>query len=167
MTTAAREDVPSWEEYYMALALLTAQRSKDPKQQVGCCIVNTDKRIVGIGYNGFPSGCPDTLPWESRCEESRVGFLGTKHAYVCHAEMNAVVNALSVAVLKGSTMYVTHFPCNECTKLIIQTGIARVIYLRDVKHDSEQSQASRRLMDMVGIKYSSLESVGRVIELRL
>jgi dCMP deaminase len=161
-----RSGVPSWEEYFMSVALLSARRSKDPACQVGACIVNSDNRIIGIGYNGFPVGCFD-LPWEPRSSERRVGFLGTKHAYVCHAELNAVVNALSITELKGSSIYVTMFPCNECAKLIIQVGITNVFYLRDSKHGSDSATAARRMFDMVGIKYRQLATRGRRIVLQL
>lgn len=147
----------------MGIALLSAQRSKDPACQVGCCIVNPEKRIVGIGYNGFPTGCSDSLPWTSRSENS--SLLETKHAYVIHAEMNAIVNAINVAVLKGSTLYVTHFPCNECTKIIIQTGISRIIFLTDDKHDTDVMRASRRMLDLVGVKYEELPRGGREPEI--
>lgn len=161
-----REDVLSWDEYFMSVALLSAQRSKDPGRQVGACIVNEDKRIVGIGYNGFPVGCSKAgLPWNPR--SSGLGFLDTKHAYVCHAELNAVVNALSISGLKGATLYVTCFPCNECAKLIIQVGISSVIYLDDDKHDSEASQAARDLFAIVGVRYSVLKEQGRAITLTL
>lgn len=162
----ARKDALNWSEYFMAISLLSAKRSKDPACQVGACIVNPDKRIVGMGYNGFPTGCSD-LPWEPRSEESRVGFLGTKHAYVCHAEMNAVVNALSIASLKGCTIYVTHFPCNECSKLIIQVGIIRVIFLNDLKHDTDSCHASRRLFHLSGVSYEPMPGKGRIIELNI
>lgn len=161
-----RSDVLSWEEYFMSVALLSAQRSKDPGRQVGACIVNPDNRIVGIGYNGFPTGCSKAgLPWNPR--SAGLGFLDTKHAYVCHAELNAVVNALSISQLKGATLYVTCFPCNECAKLIIQVGITRVVYLDDDKHDSEASQAARDLFAIVGIRYEVLEQQGRTITLTL
>lgn len=162
----ARRDVLTWEEYFMSVALLSAQRSKDPGRQVGACIVNGDKRIIGIGYNGFPVGCSRAdLPWNPR--SSGVEFLATKHAYVCHAEMNAVVNALSVSELKRATIYVTCFPCNECAKLIIQVGITHVVYLDDDKHESDASEAARILFDIVGVEYRALRDQGRTISLKL
>ncbi len=114
-----RKDYISWEEYFMAIAQLSARRSKDPSTQVGACIVNANKRIIGIGYNGFPIGCSDDeLPW------GRDGdFLDTKYPYVCHAEMNAITNAANKPDLDGASMYVSLFPCNECAKLIVQVGI--------------------------------------------
>ena len=114
-----RTDYISWDEYFMGVALLSAKRSKDPSTQVGACIVNEDKRIVGIGYNGFPRGCEDKIfPWEREGK-----FLTTKYAYVVHAEVNAILNSSSN--LNGATLYVSLFPCNECAKVIIQSGIRR------------------------------------------
>ena len=115
-----RLDYISWDEYFMGVALLSAKRSKDPNTQVGCCLVSDEKKIVGIGYNGFPRTINDDhLPWE------RVGaWLDTKYPYVVHAEANAILN--STRELKGATLYVSLFPCNECAKLLIQSGIKEV-----------------------------------------
>lgn len=111
-----RDDYLEWPEYFMAVAFLSAQRSKDPSSQVGACIVNTENKIVGIGYNGMPNGCSDDLlPWRRTAENK----LDTKYPYVCHAELNAIMNKNSADV-KGCSMYVALFPCNECAKLIIQ-----------------------------------------------
>jgi len=116
----------SWDEYFMALAFLSAQRSKDPNKQVGACIVNQEHIILGIGYNGFPRGCKDfDLPWSKESETGNP--LETKFPYVCHAEMNAILNSNS-SNLQGARIYVTMFPCNDCAKLIIQSGIKEVIY---------------------------------------
>ena len=138
-----RSEYLSWDDYFMSVALLSAKRSKDPNTQVGACIINRQKRIVGVGYNGFPTGCSDdTLPW---CREG--DFLDTKYPYVCHAELNAVLNAISTD-LRGCRIYVGLFPCNECTKVIIQSGISEIVYLSDKYRDSEQVQASKRMLDM-------------------
>lgn len=126
-----------------------AMRSKDPGTQVGACIVDEDKKIVAIGYNGFPVGCSDDLlPW------NRTGptMLHTKYAYVCHAEMNAILNRNS-ASLKGCTLYVKLFPCNECAKLVIQSGIKRVVFCSDKYHHEDAMIASRRMLDMAGVEY--------------
>ena len=137
----------------MAVAQLSAQRSKDPGTQVGACIVNANKRIIGIGYNGFPVGCSDDeLPWSREGE-----FLDTKYPYVCHAEMNAITNSANKADLDGATLYVSLFPCNECAKLIVQVGIKGVVYLSDKYHDEPIFVASRRLLDMAGVSYRRLE----------
>ena len=144
----ARRDHLSWDDYFMSVAMLSAQRSKDPSTQVGACIVNADRKIVGIGYNGFPIGCDDdSLPWTRESEDP----LQTKYPYVCHAEMNAIMNAH--ADLKGCTIYVDLFPCNECAKLIIQSGIRKVVYLHDKYHDDWKTVASRTLLDTAGCVY--------------
>ena len=148
----------SWNQYFMGVALLSSKRSKDPSTQVGACIVNQDKRIIGIGYNGFPRGCSDDVfPWGKEAENS----LDTKYPYVVHAETNALLN--TTAPTKGATLYVSLFPCNECAKAIIQTGIKEVIYLDNKYENSIESQASRKMFDMAGIKYRPFE--GKVIKI--
>ncbi|MGM5484380.1 MAG: deoxycytidylate deaminase [Nanobdellota archaeon] len=143
-----RKDYISWDDYFMGIAALSAKRSKDPNTQVGACIVNGENKIVGIGYNGFPLGCPDNkLPWSKKGETS----LDTKYPYVVHAEQNAIMN--STTGLKGSRMYVALFPCNECCKLILQAGIKEVIYLEDKYPESESVIASKKMFDMAGVKY--------------
>eukprot|EP00076_Gallus_gallus_P039863 XP_025005401.1 deoxycytidylate deaminase isoform X3 [Gallus gallus] len=144
-----REDYLEWPEYFMAVAFLSAQRSKDPSSQVGACIVNSENKIVGIGYNGMPNGCSDdVLPWTRAAAHS----LDTKYPYVCHAELNAIMNKNSADV-KGCSMYVALFPCNECAKLIIQAGIKEVIFMSDKYHDSIEMTAARRMFDLAGIVY--------------
>ncbi len=141
-----RPDYLSWDDYFMAVALLSAQRSKDPNTQVGACIVNRQKRVVGVGYNGFPTGCSDeTLPW---CREG--DFLDTKYPYVCHAELNAVLNSVP-GNLTNCTIYTALFPCNECAKVIIQAGIQEVVYLSDKYADTDSVRASRRMFDQAGV----------------
>lgn len=142
-----RADYISWDTYFMSLAYLSAMRSKDPSTQVGACIINTENKIVGIGYNGFPLGCADDqLPW-ARSAESE---LDTKYPYVCHAEMNAIMNK-NGASLQGCRMYVALFPCNECAKLILQSGIREVIYGSDKYQHMNPFKASRRLFDLGGV----------------
>ncbi len=144
-----RSDYISWSDYFMGIAILSAQRSKDPNSQVGACIVNAENKIVGIGYNGFPRGCSDDeLPWARESTNP----IDTKYPYVCHAELNAIMNKNS-ANLTGCRLYSTLFPCCECTKLIIQGGITEIIYLSDKYHDTESVQAARRMLDMAGIRY--------------
>ena len=141
-----RKDYLSWDEYFMGIAKLSAQRSKDPSTQVGACIVDEHKHIVAVGYNGMPCGChDDDMPWEREGS-----FLDTKYAYVCHAELNAISNA--AANLRGSKMYVTLFPCNECAKLIIQNGIKEVIYLEDKYADTDGVKASKFMFEKAGVK---------------
>jgi len=142
-----RENYINWDEYFMGVALLSAKRSKDPSTQVGACIVNDRKRIVGIGYNGFPYGVEDDqFPWAKSSD-----WVNSKYPYVVHAEPNAILNA--TVPLDNSTLYVTLFPCNECAKLIIQSGIREVIYLLDKYHDRDMFIASRRMFDAAGVTY--------------
>uniref|UniRef100_A0A3Q3XAG3 Deoxycytidylate deaminase n=1 Tax=Mola mola TaxID=94237 RepID=A0A3Q3XAG3_MOLML len=146
--TIYRKDYLEWPDYFMSVAFLSAQRSKDPNSQVGACIVNQENKIVGIGYNGMPNGCDDDLlPW-SRSADNQ---LDTKYPYVCHAELNAIMNKNSADV-KGCTMYSALFPCNECAKLIIQAGIREVVYLSDKYKDTPDMVASRRLLKMADIQ---------------
>ncbi|EDO37210.1 predicted protein [Nematostella vectensis] len=144
-----RTDYISWDDYFMSVAFLSAQRSKDPSSQVGACIVNKERKIVGIGYNGMPNGCSDDeLPWNRHADDE----LDTKYPYVCHAEMNAILNKNSADV-KGCTVYVALFPCNECSKIIIQAGLKEVVFVSDKYHDKPSMKASRRLLDLAGVKY--------------
>lgn len=160
--TSKREDYLSWDEYFMAVALLSAQRSKDPSTQVGACVANDDHKIVGVGYNGFPWGCPDDeLPW------AREGnYLDTKYPYVCHAELNAVLNT-TVQNLKNCRIYVGLFPCNECTKVIIQSGIQEIIYLSDKYAESDSVRASKRMLDKSKTGYRQFVGRGTEVNLKL
>ena len=136
----------SWDEYFMGVALLSAKRSKDPNTKVGACIVNQEKKIVGIGYNGFPIGInDDEFPWGKSGE-----YVDTKYPYVVHAEPNAILNATST--LKNCTIYVTLFPCCECAKLIIQSGIKEIVYMSDKNAKEESTIASKRLFAAAGVK---------------
>ena len=147
-----RQDYISWDEYFMGVALLASQRSKDPSTQVGACIVDSEKRILSTGYNGFPHGCSDDdFPW------NRDESLGeTKYRFVVHAELNAILNA-SGKSLAGSTLYVGLFPCNECAKAIIQAGIKEVIYLSDKYHDAPSFEASRRMLSAAGVTITEIK----------
>jgi len=144
----------------MGIALLSAKRSKDPNTQVGACIVNQYNKIVGIGYNGFPTGCPDDfLPWDR--EGSNVNE--TKYPYVVHAEANAILN--STKDLHGARIYVDLFPCNECTKLIIQSGIKEIVYMSDKYRDSDSVKASKKMLDLAGVKTKQIRFDINKIEL--
>jgi dCMP deaminase len=155
-----RKDYISWDEYFMGIALLSAKRSKDPSTQVGACIVNQQNKIVGIGYNGFPIGCSDDdLPWERETANPN----DSKYPYVVHAEANAILN--STKDLHGARIYVALFPCNECTKLIIQSGIKNIIYLSDKYRDSDSVKASKRMLDLAGVKTTRLVLETRKIEI--
>lgn len=152
-----RTDYISWDSYFMGVARLSAMRSKDPRTQVGACIVNDQKRIVGIGYNGFPYGVEDdAFPWEKNDN-----WLESKYPYVVHAEPNAILNA--TVPLKGASLYVTLFPCNECAKLIIQSGIKEVVFLKDKYHDMDSFEASRRMFNAAGVKMRQLQEDHLVI----
>ncbi len=157
-----RQDYISWEEYFMGIALLSAQRSKDSSTQVGACIVSRDKKIISVGYNGMPIGCnDDDMPWEREGE-----MLDTKYAFVCHAELNAILNN-NGGSLKGTTVYTTLFPCNECTKAIIQCGIREVVYLEDKYSDTDSIRASKKMMDMAGVTYRKYISGEKEVALSL
>ena len=148
-----RNDYLSWDEYFMGIAVLSSQRSKDPNTQVGACIVNTDKKIVGVGYNGLPTGLDDDqAPWEREGQ-----WLDTKYPYVCHAELNAILNSIT-ANLKECTLYVGLFPCNECAKAIIQSGIREVVYLSDKYAEMDNTKASKWMFDHAQVKYRKLQS---------
>lgn len=148
-----RQDYISWDEYFMGVALLSAKRSKDPSTQVGACIVSDKNKIVGAGYNGLPMGCDDDeFPWEKQGE-----FLDTKYPYICHAELNAILNNIGMD-LKGCKIYTALFPCNECSKAIIQSGITEVIYLSDKYEDNDIFKASKIMLDKAAVKYRKVES---------
>ena len=143
-----RNDYISWDEYFMGIALLSARRSKDPSTQVGACIVNSRNKIMSVGYNGFPQGCSDDdFPWERSGDEYE-----TKYPYVCHAELNAILNSNNGSV-RGCTCYTTLFPCNECAKALIQAGVAEVVYMSDKYAESDRVRASKRMFDSAGVKY--------------
>ena len=149
----------SWDEYFMGVAMLSALRSKDPSTKVGACIVNQNKRIVGIGYNGFPCGCSDDeFPWERTGE-----FLDTKYPYVVHAEPNAILN--STSSLQGATLYVSLFPCNECMKLIIQSGIKEIVYLSDKYDGTPENIASKKMANSANIKCRQMKNVNVKVEI--
>ncbi len=148
-----RKSYISWDEYFMSIAKLSAMRSKDPSTQVGACIVSEDNRILSIGYNGAPNGFnDDSFPWGREGET-----LNTKYPYVCHAELNAILNYRgSRKDLENAKLYVDLFPCNECAKMIIQAGIKQVIYLCDKYADTENNIASRKLFDECKVNYQKL-----------
>lgn len=152
-----REGYISWDEYFMGLAFLSGKRSKDPVTQVGACIVK-DKKIIGIGYNGFPKGSDDDeLSWGKTSDN----ILDTKYPYVVHAELNAILN--SIMKLNGSTIYVTHYPCNECAKAIVQSGISKVVYYSDKHKHHELTKASTIIMENAGIEIQKYAERGQEI----
>lgn len=151
--TKKRQGYITWDEYFMGVALLSAHRSKDPGTQVGACIVNDKNKIVGAGYNGLPAGCDDDdFPWEKQGD-----FLQTKYPYICHAELNAILNNIGMD-LKGCRIYTALFPCNECTKAIIQAGITEVVYLSDKYEGTDSFKASKIMLDKAGVTYRKVKS---------
>ena len=157
-----RDGYISWDEYFMGIAVLSAYRSKDPNTQVGACIVSEENRIMTVGYNGMPKGCSDDdYPWE------RAGnVLDTKYPFVCHAELNAILNNAG-ASLKGCSIYVALFPCNECAKALIQKGISEIIYMSDKYADSDSTKAAKKMLDSAGVKYRLYEMQNREISFEL
>ena len=157
-----RKDYISWDEYFMGVAALSAMRSKDPNTQVGACIVSPDHKILSMGYNGFPIGCSDDeFPWAREGEP-----LASKYFYTTHSELNAILNYRGGS-LEGATIYVTLFPCNECAKAIIQSGIKRVVYDSD-KYQSDASViASKRMLKSAGVETKCYEHTGRSVSISL
>ena len=158
--TKKRENYISWDEYFMGIALLSAKRSKDPNTQVGACIVDENKKVVGVGYNGFPTGCSDDdFPWDRKGD-----FLETKYPFVVHAELNAILN--SGRNLQNCSIYVALFPCNECAKAIIQSGIKEIVYLSDKYADTDAVKASKKMLQTSGVSFRRIETGKSVIEIK-
>ncbi len=158
-----RNDYIGWDDYFMGIAMLSAERSKDSNTQVGACIVNSENKIVSVGYNGMPTGCSDDdMPWERSADSP----LDTKYPYVCHAELNAILNS-NIGNLSGCTVYVTLFPCNECAKAIIQSGIKRVVYYDNKYADSDSTKASAFLFKKCGVIFEEYHPSGKTVTLSL
>jgi len=150
----------TWDEYFMGIAILSSKRSKDPSTQVGACIVDADNKVVSIGYNGMPRHIHDEdLTW------NKGEGLDSKYLYVCHAEMNAILNTRNGSALNGCTLYVTLFPCNECTKALIQVGIKEIVYACNKYADTVSVQASRRMLDLAGVKVREYQ--GRQLDIEV
>ncbi len=157
-----RQDYLSWDEYFMGIALLSAGRSKDSNTQVGACIVSDENKILSVGYNGMPTGCADDdMPWEREGSP-----LETKYPFVCHAELNAILNR-STGSLKNSRIYVSLFPCNECAKAIIQSGIREVVYMEDKYADTDGVKASKKMFEMTGVKMRQYIPTERTVTIKL
>lgn len=157
-----KQEYLKWDEYFMGIALLSAERSKDPNTSVGACIVSEDNKILSVGYNGMPIGCSDDeFPWEREGSP-----LDTKYLYVCHAELNALLNYTGTN-LRGSKIYTTLFPCNECTKAIIQSGIRKIIYLSDKYADTSSTIAAKNMLRAAGIEFTEYKSAGKDVKLTL
>ena len=148
-----RKNYLTWDEYFMSVAKLSAMRSKDPSTQVGACIASNTNSILSTGYNGAPNGIEDKyFPWDREGE-----FLNTKYPYVCHAEMNCILSYRGDNKdLENARIYVDLFPCNECAKIIIQSGIKEVIYLCDKYADTDGVKASKKMFDACGVKYKQI-----------
>lgn len=156
-----RIDYLSWDEYFMGISSMAGMRSKDPHTQVGACIVGKDHKILSIGYNGFPRGCSDDeFPWDREGEEGE-----TKYSYVTHGELNAILNYQGS--LEGATLYVSLFPCNECAKAIIQSGIKTIIYASDKYDGTSSNKASKRMLDAAGVQYYRYKPTGRQLSIDL
>lgn len=157
-----REGYLCWDDYFMSVALLSGKRSKDPNTQVGACIVNKNNVIESIGYNGLPKGCSDDeFPWEKEGE-----MLNTKYPFVVHAELNAILNAKGKD-LSGCKIYVALFPCNECAKAIIQSGISEVVYLSDKYSNTDSVKASKMMFKCAGVELRQLVPSYKEINLSL
>lgn len=157
-----RTDYISWDEYFMGVAMLSAMRSKDSNTQVGACIVSPENKIISVGYNGMPTGCDDDdMPWEREGDP-----LETKYPFVCHAELNAILNRQAVS-LSNSRIYVTLFPCNECAKAIIQCGIKEVIYYDNKYADSNGVKASIQMFEKTGVTYRAFEKTNKELIINL
>ncbi|MCQ2406221.1 MAG: dCMP deaminase family protein [Oscillospiraceae bacterium] len=158
--TKKRDGYISWDEYFMAVARRAGMRSKDPNSQVGACIVSQDNKILSMGYNGFPKGCSDDeFPWARQGDT-----LDTKYPFVVHSELNAILNYRGGS-LEGAKLYVSLFPCNECAKAIIQSGIKTIVYDEDKYHSTPGTIASRRMLDAAGVRYYAYQHTGRKIEI--
>ena len=157
-----RADYISWDEYFMGVSLLSGMRSKDPNTQVGACIVSEDNKILSMGYNGFPIGCSDEeFPWDREGD-----MIHSKYAYVTHSELNAILNYRGGS-LKGAKLYVSLFPCNECAKAIIQSGIKTVIYDDDKYANTPGNICSRKMFDAAGVEYRKYQRTGRAIKMEV
>ena len=151
-----REDYIRWDEYFMGISKLAGMRSKDPNTQVGACIVSEDNNILSMGYNGFPKGCSDDdFPWDREGD-----MLHSKYAYVTHSELNAILNFRGGS-LEGSKLYVSLFPCNECAKAIIQSGIKTVVYAQNKYDGTPSVEASKKLMNAAGVRYYQYQPTGK------
>ena len=158
-----REDYINWDEYFMGIAFLSAKRSKDPNTQVGACIVSRDNKILSMGYNGFPNGCSDEdFPWNRESADP----YDNKYFYTTHSELNAILNYRGGS-LEDSKLYVTLFPCNECAKALIQSGIRTVIYAEDRYANTSAIRASKRMLRAAGVEFYPYEPSGRRVELDL
>jgi len=150
-----RENYIKWTDYFMGIAELSAQRSKDPKTQVGCCIIDPEtNHILSIGYNGLPFGFnDDDFNWE----KNKDNFLTCKNSFVVHAEANAILN--STQSLEGAHVYVTMFPCNECAKLLAQKRVKKIIFKDEKYLLKDEGKVSLIIFEKAGIQIISYEKL--------
>lgn len=157
-----RKDYISWTEYFMGIAKLSAERSKDPNTQVGACIVDSNNHIISLGYNGAPKDYPDKLiPWDQREGDQ----FQTKYVYSCHSELNAILN--SPVPVRGMTLYVTLFPCHECAKAIVQAGIKEIIYESDKYDGTDSNRIAKKIFDTCNVYYHPYKPSNTIITLNL
>ena len=157
-----RMDYISWDEYFMGVAKMAALRSKDPNTQVGACIVSKDNKILSMGYNGLPVGCSDDeFPWAREGDP-----LDNKYMYTTHSELNDILNYRG-GNLENAKIYVTLFPCNECAKAIIQSGIKTVVYECDKYEMTPSVIGSKRMLTAAGVEIVRYKPTGRKIEFTL
>lgn len=143
-TTEPRKRI-SWDECFMKMAHVIADRSQDPSTQAGAVVATENNVVVGVGYNGWPRGIKsEDLPWDREGD-----FENTKYAYVCHAEENAVYNANNST--EGCKIYCTLFPCNECAKTLIQNGIKEVVYESDKYADTPAVRSSKKMFKLAEV----------------
>ena len=162
MKGCKRTDYITWDEYFMGIAFLSGMRSKDPHTQVGACIVSQDNKSLSMGYNGFPNGVSDDdFPWNRDGDP-----LENKYFYTTHSELNAILNYRG-GTLEGSKLYVSLFPCNECAKAIIQSGIREIIYDSDKYASAPSTIASKRMLDAAGVTYRKYIPSGREVTMSL
>lgn len=145
-----RVNVATWDEVFLEMATVVAKRSKDPSCQVGACIVSSDNKILSLGYNGTPHGWSDeSFPWGKVADS----VVNTKYPYVIHAERNAVLNYNGVNKdFRGATAYITHFPCNDCAKELVQIGVKRIVYLNYHEMPGGLNAATLRIFKECGVK---------------
>jgi dCMP deaminase len=140
-----------WDTRFLTLARTVADWSKDPSTQVGAVIVRPDRTIASVGYNGFPRGCDDVL----ELLEDRP----TKYMRTVHAEVNAIISAREP--LHGCTLYVWPLhPCANCTGIIIQSGISRIVaYMKESPdHWEAQFKAARKMCVEAGMEITLIEN---------
>lgn len=140
---------PSWDEYFMQMAELTAQRSTCLRRQVGAIIVK-EKHIIATGYNGAPKGLPHCEELGGCLREQLEIPSGERHELcrALHAEQNAIIQAATLGQsIEGATIYITHQPCIICAKMIINAGISRIVIRRGYP-----DEMSRGMLREAGLK---------------